>query len=59
LTDEIIEAFKYTIAGGSSAKVTDDKEIYNEIEEDLKKDLKYEMCMETNRKCRINVWERY
>jgi hypothetical protein len=55
LTDEIIEAFKYTIAGGSSAKVTNDKEIYNQIEEDLKKDPKYKMCMETNQKCRINV----
>ncbi|MDT7890697.1 MAG: hypothetical protein RQ869_01355 [Candidatus Nanopusillus sp.] len=58
LTDEIIEAFKYTIAEGSSAKVTDDKEIYNQIEEDLKKDPKYKMCIETMPKCRINVWER-
>ena len=57
--DEIIEAFKYTIAGGSSAKVTDMREIYNEIEEDLKKDPKYKMCIETMPKCRINIWERH
>ena len=58
LTDEIIEAFKYTIAGGSSAKVTDMREIYEAIERELKKDPKYKMCMETMPKCRINVWER-
>jgi len=59
LTDEIIEAFKYTIAGGSSSKVTDMREIYEAIERELKKDPKYKMCMETMPKCRINVWERY
>ncbi len=59
LSDEIIEAFKYTIAGGSSAKVTDDREIYEAIERELKKDPKYRMCMDIMPKCRINVWERY
>ena len=57
--NEIIEAFKYTIVRGSSAKVTDMREIYNEIEEDLKKDQKYKMCIETMPECRINVWKRY
>jgi hypothetical protein len=59
LTDEIIEAFKYTIAEGSSSKVTDMREIYEAIERELKKDPKYKMCMEAMPKCRINVWERY
>ena len=59
LSNEIIEAFKYTIAGGSSAKVTSDREIYEEIERELKKDPKYKMCINTIPECRINVWKRH
>jgi hypothetical protein len=59
LSDEIIGAFKYTIAGGLSAKVTDMREIYEAIERELKKDPKYKMCMNTIPECRINVWKRH
>jgi len=55
LDEKLIKRFKNAIAGKYSEDPITIEEIYGEIENILKKDPKYKMCIETMPKCRIKV----
>jgi len=55
LDEKLVKRFKNAIAGKYSEDPITIEEIYGEIENILKKDPKYKMCIDTVRECRIKV----